>query len=180
MFIRHGEKPGEHGPPHGIDHNGEHDEHALSVRGWTRAGALAGLFAFAPSPSHPGVVVPEGVYATKSSHDYKSKREVDTATPVAQRLGREINTSFEHGQEEDLSKAILDGDESVLVVWHHGSIPDVLKHFPISNSQDVPKSWPEHRFDVIWVLTRTGAEYQFSSVDQALLEGDESVGASGK
>ena len=45
MFIRHGEKPGENGPPHGINHDGEHDPHSLSVRGWTRAGALAGLLA---------------------------------------------------------------------------------------------------------------------------------------
>ncbi|MEY4015909.1 MAG: hypothetical protein RIS46_905, partial [Actinomycetota bacterium] len=49
MFIRHGEKPGEHGPPHGINHDGEHDPHSLSLRGWTRAGALAGLLARGPS-----------------------------------------------------------------------------------------------------------------------------------
>ena len=41
MFVRHGEKPGEGSPPHGVNHHGESDEHSLSVQGWTRAGALA-------------------------------------------------------------------------------------------------------------------------------------------
>jgi hypothetical protein len=35
----HGEKPGESGKPHGINVDGEHDPHSLSVRGWRLAGA---------------------------------------------------------------------------------------------------------------------------------------------
>ena len=53
MFVRHGEKPGEGSRPHGVNHHGEIDEHSLSVQGWTRAGALAGLFAHAPPSPIP-------------------------------------------------------------------------------------------------------------------------------
>ena len=55
MFVRHGEKPGEGSLPHGVNHHGEIDEHSLSVKGWTRAGALAGLF---PSSSLLASLIP--------------------------------------------------------------------------------------------------------------------------
>ena len=58
MFIRHGEKPADDGPPHGVNEHGEHDPHALAVRGWTRAGALATLFGHAPLATHPYIVRP--------------------------------------------------------------------------------------------------------------------------
>lgn len=44
-MIRHGEKPPDSPPPHGVDVDGEHDPHSLVPRGWQRAGALATLFA---------------------------------------------------------------------------------------------------------------------------------------
>jgi broad specificity phosphatase PhoE len=177
MFIRHGEKPGDDGPPHGINHDGEHDPHSLSVRGWTRAGALTGLFAYAPTASHPHIVVPERLVATKFTSDYRSRREVDTAAPLARRLGIPIDEDYDHSQAKALSRSILDVPRPTLVVWHHGSMPDLLGHFPISNSDDVPHRWPHDRFDLIWVLVRIpdSGEYRFMSVEQGLLEGDAPV-----
>lgn len=179
MFIRHAEKPGEDGPPRGINHVGEHDPHSLSVRGWTRAGALAGLFAYAPTGSHPQVVVPQRLVATKFTHDYRSRREVDTATPLARRLGIAIDEDFDHSQAKALSRSVLDDPRPTLVVWHHGSMSDLLAHFPISNGDDVPTCWPEDRFDLIWVLVRDpeAEEYRFLSVGQALLDGDAGASA---
>lgn len=174
MFIRHGEKPGDDGPPHGIDHQGERDDHALSVRGWTRAGALAGLFAYAPSASHPHIVVPERIFATQFTKDYRSKREVDTATPLAHRLGLNVDTDYDHAHAKDLSATILADSTPALVVWHHGSMAELLGCFPIANRDDVPAKWPEDRFDLIWVLVRKpdAPEYQFLAVPQGLLHGD--------
>lgn len=174
MFIRHAEKPGEDGPPHGVNHDGEHDPHSLSVRGWTRAGALAGLFSYAPTASHPHVVAPARIVATKSTHGYASRREVDTATPLARRLDVSIDEGFDHSQAKELSRSILDDPRPTLVVWHHGSMSDLLAHFPVSNSGEVPTRWPEERFDLIWVLVRDpeAQEYRFASVAQALLDGD--------
>jgi hypothetical protein len=93
MFVRHGEKPGEGTKPHGVNHHGEHDGHSLSVLGWTRAGALAGLFAHAPSKAHPHVVRPGRIIATRPTEEAKSKREIHTATPTAQRLKLAIEDS---------------------------------------------------------------------------------------
>ena len=49
MVIRHAEKPlHPAGSPYGVTPHGEEDPHSLTVTGWTRAGALAQLFA----PAH--------------------------------------------------------------------------------------------------------------------------------
>ena len=70
MFVRHGEKPGDGSPPHGVDHHGEKDEHSLSVQGWTRAGALASLFAHVQNRGLPlaageGMWQPPGIGKAK-------------------------------------------------------------------------------------------------------------------
>ena len=176
MFVRHGEKPGQGSPPHGVNHHGEPDEHSLSVRGWTRAGALAGLFAHAPAKSHPHIVQPGRVFATRPTHEAKSKREKYTATPVAERLKVNVVDSYAHGDEKDLAKEVLGQSEPTLIVWHHGTLSKLVRHFPIANMDDVPKHWPEERFDLIWVLVRQpGAEpkYRFVVVPQMLLVDDQ-------
>ena len=175
MLVRHGEKPGEGSPPHGVNHHGERDEHSLSVQGWTRAGALASLFAHAPSASHPHVVRPGRIFATRPTHKAKSEREMHTATPTAHRLKVHVDDSHTHGNEEDLVKAVLGRPEAALIVWHHGTLAKLVSHFPIVNSDDVPKHWPDERFDLIWVLERQpGAEkYRFVVVPQMLLADDE-------
>jgi len=176
MFVRHGEKPGEGSRPHGVNHHGEIDEHSLSVKGWTRAGALAGLFAYAPSKAHPHIVRPGRIFATRPTHEAKSKREMHTATPTAKRLKVDVEDSHTHGNEEDLVKEVLGRPESTLIVWHHGTMVKLVRHFPIVNIDDVPKRWPDERFDLIWVLVRQpGAEpkYRFVVVPQMLLADDE-------
>ena len=176
MFVRHGEKPGEGSPPHGVNHHGEIDEHSLSVQGWTRAGALAGLFAHAPSKSHPYIVRPGRIFATRPTHEAKSKREMHTATPTAHRLKVHVDDSHTHGNEEDLVKEVLGRPEAALIVWHHGTMAQLVRHFPIVNIDEIPQRWPDDRFDLIWVLVRQpGAEcqYRFVVVPQMLLADDE-------
>ena len=107
MFVRHGEKPGEGSKPHGVNHLGEHDGHSLSVLGWTRAGALAGLFAHAPSKAHPHVVRPGRIIATRPTEEAKSKREIHTASPTAKRLKLAVEDSHTHGNEESLVAEVL-------------------------------------------------------------------------
>jgi broad specificity phosphatase PhoE len=174
MFTRHGEKPSESGTPFGVDQHGEKDEHALSVRGWQRAGALAGLFQMNASAKYPGVVKPGVIYATAPSSQSHSTREFNTAEPLAKALGLAVNTDFEHGHEHKLVKHVLEQNENALVVWHHGEIPAALSSFAISNASEVPDEWPEERFDLIWVLTNVdkGTSYRFTSVNQQLLSGD--------
>ena len=175
MFIRHGEKPADDGPPLGVNEHGEHDPHALSVRGWTRAGALAALFSNAPSAVHPNIVQPVRVIATRASDEAKSRREVDTARPTADRLGVPLEDSHSHGDEKEVATEILAKPDSVLVVWHHGALAQLVGHFPVSNPGDVPVHWPEKRFDLIWVLVREPGDhlaYRFIVVPQGLLVDD--------
>jgi hypothetical protein len=178
MFVRHGEKPGDGGPPHGVNTLGEVDEHSLSVRGWTRAGALAGLFAHAPSRAHPHVTTPERIFATRPTSEVKSKREMDTASPTARRLSLHVDDRHTRGEEAELTQEVLGSHEATLIVWHHGSMAKLLGHFPVVNRKDVPGEWPEERFDLIWILVREpGPElsYRFVVVPQMLLADDSEV-----
>lgn len=180
MFIRHGEKPADDGPPHGVNEHGEHDPHALSVRGWTRAGALAALFAHAPSAVHPHIVQPGRVIATRASDEAKSRRELDTARPTADRLGITLEDSHSHGEEKEVATEILARPDTSLVVWHHGALAQLVGHFPVVNASDVPDHWPEERFDLIWVLVQEPSAplaYRFAVVPQGLLVGDAGGGA---
>lgn len=175
MFVRHGEKPGEDGEPHGINHIGQHDKHSLSVRGWMRAGALASLMAHLPMPTHPEATRPQRVVATLPTEEARSRREVDTAEPIARRLDIAVEGGMAHGMESELRLDILADPRSTLVVWHHGKLPHLVRGFPVTNRHDIPHHWPDERFDLIWLLTRGAAdlEYTFTSLNQRLLDGDE-------
>jgi hypothetical protein len=168
MFIRHAEKPDK--DHKGVTPDGEHDEHSLSVRGWTRAGALAALFS--ENTSRSGLTIPARIIATAPSHSYKSKREHDTALPTAQRLDLPIeSTSIPDGYAE-LVADIRAADQPTLVVWHHGSIPDFIAGFDVSNVDAIPRTWPEDRFDLVWVLSPKDGSYIWGAVPQGLLKGD--------
>lgn len=174
MFIRHGEKPSDSGAPFGVDQHGKEDSHALSVRGWQRAGALAGLFKLAQQSGYPGLVTPAAIYATAPNSDSHSTREYNTAQPLADSLKVSVNVDFPHGHEHHLATHVVGQSQDTLVVWHHGELPAAISEFPITNKNEVPTSWPEERFDLVWVLTRdaNSTEYSFSQLNQRLLDGD--------
>ena len=177
MFIRHAEKPADHGTPLGVDRHGQPDGHSLSVRGWTRAGALAALFDHAPDRGEGPLARPGRVLATRPTDGYRSTRERDTAEPTASRLGLTVDDRFTHQQVDQAAAALLADDVDALVVWHHGSLPGFLAHLPLSDASSVPAQWPDDRFDLIWVLTDDGSgRYAFTQVAQDLLSGD-SAGA---
>ncbi len=86
----------------------------------------------------------------------------------------EINADFAYGDEHKLATHIAAQDQDVLVVWHHGEIPQAISSFTIENETDTLSEWPEVGFNLIWVLTKVaGAQTQrFSSLNQQLLAGD--------
>ena len=90
-------------------------------------------------------------------------------------MGLEIEDSHTHGGEEDLAREVLTRPEPVLIVWHHGTMAKIVRHFPLVNSNDVPERWPDERFDLIWILVRQPGDepsYRFVSVPQRLLADD--------
>lgn len=178
ILIRHGEKPGDDGPPLGVNRHGEHDEHSLSVRGWTRAGALAAVLVHASSASEPHLVAPGRVFATKATSSNRSRRERDTATPTALRLGLPIDEDWSHGDEAELARAVISQESAALVVWHHGRMVELVTSFPLVNPDDVPTEWPDDRFDLYWILVREPGPplaYRFRTAPQYLLDGDASA-----
>src|SRR5215203_3651150 len=65
MVIRHAEKPlHPAASPYGVTPHGEEDPHSLTVTGWTRAGALAQLFAPAHGRPPVGLRRPDSIYAS--------------------------------------------------------------------------------------------------------------------
>lgn len=168
MFIRHAEKPDKH--QKGVTPAGEHDEHSLSVRGWTRAGALAALFA--DTTTRTDIATPGRVIATAPSDSYRSKREHDTALPTAERLGIPVEAQAIPEHYSHLVTGIEKLATPTLVVWHHGKIPDFVRAFPLANAHDVPDSWPEDRFDLVWVLHPSVHAYEWREVNQGLLDKD--------
>ncbi len=174
ILSRHAEKPDPATGSVGVDRHGRSDDHSLSVRGWQRAGALAALLAHAPEAAHSSVVRPKRVIATKPTKHAKSHREVDTASPVADRLGLRLIDDHGHGELDGLIAEVLGDPSPALVVWHHGEIPKVARALG-ADPEQVPHSWPDHRYDLLWVLT-TGENntYDVDVVPQRLLAGDAS------
>lgn len=177
ILSRHAEKPDPGHGSVGVDHLGKTDEHSLSVRGWQRAGALAALLAHAPAAPHSAIVRPSRVIATKPNKKARSRREIDTARPVAERLGVRLIDDHTHGDIPGLVTQTLGDPEPALIVWHHGEIPAVARALGADPSQ-VPHSWPDDRYDLLWVLTRSsqpGHAYDVHVVAQLLLAGDQTV-----
>jgi hypothetical protein len=182
MVIRHAEKPAGSGAPYGITADGAQDSHSLIVRGWTRAGALAGLFdprdsSGQPVTPRPGLRRPAMVLAARpGTGASNSKRPEETVTPLAAALGSDLNLSFALGQEAGLA-AWLTGKSGpagpVLVSWEHEHIPAIIAHLGQVTPRP-PGSWPGDRFDIVYVFTRTasGSGWDFSQVPQMLLAGD--------
>jgi hypothetical protein len=174
-IIRHGEKP-EESAHHAVDFHGNHNGHSLLPRGWQRSGALAALFDPSQGPLRPGLQVPRLLISP--SYGDKSKaaehRTHQTISGMSDRLGIEIAADFAKGQEPELAAALAkSGPGAVLICWDHAHIPALASALPLVDGTVIPKTWPDHRFDVIWAFTLvTDAEYDFAQVPQLLLSGD--------
>jgi len=178
MLIRHGEKQTAP-PPAGVDENGTHDRHALTPRGWQRAGALVPFFrGQIPNAS---IARPTAIFASAVGDEAdspapvvdenvgKSLRPQETVAPLSRAISVDVEMGFVVGDEAHLVQAIAALDGVVLVAWEHKHLPAIARAF----SANAPEAWPgADIFDVVWVLDRRGDTYAFESVPQSLLDGD--------
>ncbi|WP_406634022.1 hypothetical protein [Amycolatopsis sp. WGS_07] len=167
MIIRHAEKPSGSAGPQGIDVNGSPDSHSLTVRGWTRAGALVELFAPASGTVRAGLARPTAVYAAGGSGG-EGTRPRETVAPLAERLGETVLTTYAKGSESALAEEVARRTEPTLISWQHEEIPAIVAAF----GAVAPRKWPDSRFDVVWVLTPAGSGWTLAQVPQLLLAGD--------
>ena len=176
MLIRHAEKPDDP-PPHGVTKHGDHDPESLTVKGWQRAGALACFFAPTHGPlQSPLLATPEVLYAaapgSSGSEESKSKRPVETITPLSKKLGRGIREDFTKGQEVQVADAAMSGIGPVLICWQH-KVLHLIANRILGNDTTAPQQWPGDRFDVVWVFDlQADGSYTFAQVPQMLLKGD--------
>ena len=173
LIIRHAEKP-EPGGDSGVDYTGAPDPRSLTVRGWQRAGAWSELFVPALGQKS-ALPTPTAMFASapKRHHGSKSRREEETITALAKKLGRAIDLDFTKGEEDDLAVAIAEIGPVTLVCWWHDDIPTISRALA-PDLKDIPVVWPGDRFNVIFRFRRPdgNAPWSFNQVVPVMLQGD--------
>jgi hypothetical protein len=171
LLIRHAEKPSDDGRIRGVDAFGREDAHALSVRGWQRAGALVRLFA----PRHGaapemGLATPTALWAARATPAHPSRRSEQTLAPLAAWLSLPIHTEFAKGEEDALARAASAASGIVLVAWTHEGLPTIAH--ALGTVGAAPSAWPEECFDLVWVCTPAENRWLLRQTTQGLLAGD--------
>jgi hypothetical protein len=173
IIIRHAQKPTKDPKHEGIREDGTRDRESLIVRGWQHAGALASIFAMAGNqPPDARFARPDHIFAAgigkkdatiggkKVKVGSHSRRPLETVTPMAERLGVEPVTRFTKGQEQLLVKNVLARSGTVLICWQHEDIA-AIGNLIAGNDTTVPQTWPENRYDLIWVFDRARDAWKF-------------------
>lgn len=191
MLIRHGEKPD--GGIQGVDYAGKDDPESLTPFGWSRAGALCHLFG-----SRDGLPTPTTIFASlEKGGDKGSLRPLQTICAYACLLNGiadqsgfytksppatpkvPLDTRYDKKCLKGLADAVATTPGVVLVAWQHTEIAQICgligNSLTITNPQDIPQTWPGSRFDMVYVLTRGFAGYDFRQVPQLLLPGDSAI-----
>ena len=181
IVIRHAEKPTEKPKRHGVREDGSNDKESLTVRGWRHAGALAAVFAAEGAhpdgarigrPAHifaAGIgkkaVKRDGKPVTVGSH---SARPVQTVSDMAGRLGLTPITDHTRGEEADLVADATSRDGTVLICWQHEAIPEIGRAIA-GDDAGVPDTWPDDRYDLVWIFDRKGRGWTFRELEHPRL-----------
>lgn len=174
MVMRHAEKPAKDGAPYGVTLEGDRNKESLQPRGWQRAGALANLFAPTNGKVQNGALAkPQFLYASKPLRRKGSRRPMQTILPLAEKLSVPINLSYERSNIEGVIREVCSRRGIVLMCWQREYIPRIAAEI-LGTQKRVPETWPEDRFDLIWVfdLDRRAGSYKFKQIPQRLLMGD--------
>jgi hypothetical protein len=174
MFIRHAEEPESSDGSAGVTQIGAVDRRSLSVRGWTRAGALVALFDprdadGKPLPTRPQLARPTTICASDPGQS-GSRRSLETVTPLAAALNLQVDARFTSTATKQVADAIRSAAGPVLVAWKHDQIVDIISH--LTDVTPPPPPWPGGRYDLVYVLSRNGGGWRFAQVPQMLLAGD--------
>jgi hypothetical protein len=186
LIMRHAEKPGEKPDDgtEGVDASGAPDHRSLTPRGWQRAGAWVELFVPSLGLSSP-LPTPSAIFASTpaSKADIaagrggsKSRRPLETVTPLADRLGLKVDLRFAEGQEAQLAATIASLDGVVLVCWQHEDIATIANAL-VPRPPGVPAGWPGDRYNVVYRFDRPDAptSWMFQQIVPVMLKGDRST-----
>jgi hypothetical protein len=93
------------------------------IRGWQRAGSWVTLFGSGsggndyPTPSFIYAATP----SDRANHG-PSRRPAETLSPLAAKLGLQVNSKFGQGAEAKLMREVLGLSGTVLICWEHHAI----------------------------------------------------------
>jgi len=157
MLMRHCEKYG----PLVYSKRNQH----CSYLGLERAHFMPSLFGSNNKSSH-GTLWPNPSYLYALSPDrggHSNYRQVETLTPIATKLGLDINHDFSEGQETDVAAQVFfklqSGDacgKLFLISWTHRSLPQLAAALGCGRFYEetggCPAYYPEDSFDQVWML----------------------------
>jgi hypothetical protein len=129
IVTRHAEKP----------ENGDN----LSCKGLNRALELPDLL-------KKKIGIPDYIFvpAINTGKNTSTARMYQTIVPFAVKYNLNVNTKYDVDDTKDLTKDILKRSGTVLLVWEHDHIDNIVKALGVKN---VPK-WPGSDFDSIWII----------------------------
>jgi len=133
LIMRHAEKPDDPSDPN------------LSPEGQDRAKALVTWY---PETFGP----PDFIFAAAISKH--SERPIQTVQPLADALGLELHTPYADENYAALAEALLakpkfDG-KTILVCWHHGHIPELMRALGTPDGS-YPDPWMPTVFNLVLV-----------------------------
>jgi hypothetical protein len=130
IIIRHGEKPDK----------GDN----LSCQGLNRALQL-------PDVLNKKFGMPDYVFvpSINTGKTTGTARMYQTIVPFAVKYNLNVNTKYDVEDTKDLAQDILKRKGTVLIVWEHKHIDNILKALGI---KDAPK-WPDDDYDSIWIVS---------------------------
>ena len=135
VIIRHAEKPA--------------SGYELSLAGDARAQAYAGFFQHFTLAGQP--VKFSYIFAAADSKE--SHRPRLTITPTSLALGLTIDSRFKDKDFQELANEIQSKPhgQAILISWHHGEIPSLMRSLGANPAAVIPKSkWPEDVFG--WLI----------------------------
>ena len=172
LIIRHAEKPQK-----------ETNDVHLSEAGKERAQRLYQLFVKSDKRPDP-FPTPEFIFATHEGES--SHRPVETVTPLAQKLKLTINEDYHNSigavvkkgktykginsLRDDIFGNAKFAGKTVLICWHHGTIPDLAHAL---KAKEAPSKWKGEVFDRVWQINyNEQGEATFLDRPQQLMPGD--------
>jgi hypothetical protein len=130
IIIRHGEKP----------EQGDN----LSCQGFNRALQL-------PDVLNKKFGTPNYIFVPSINTGKKTStaRMYQTIIPFAVKFSLNINTKYDVDDTQGLAQDLLKRDGTVLLVWEHKHIDNILKALGVAN----PEKWADEDFDSIWIVS---------------------------
>jgi hypothetical protein len=131
IILRHGEKPDE----------GEN----LSCQGLNRALQL-------PNVLYNKIKLPDYIYvpSLKTGKGTGVARMYQTIVPYAVKYNLNIDTQFDVSDGNSLAKSVLKKTGTVLIVWEHKTIPDIVQALGVDAGK---LKWDGNDYDSIWIVS---------------------------